>query len=34
MQPKPINRAGIEEMLTRRFFFRPSFEIYNGVAGT
>ena len=30
---KTFNRAALEELLTRRFFFRPSFEIYNGVAG-
>ena len=30
---RPFNRAALEEILTRRFFFRPSFEIYNGVAG-
>ena len=30
---RPFNRAALEELLTRRFFFRPSFEIYNGVAG-
>jgi hypothetical protein len=30
---RPFNRAALEELLTRRFYFRPSFEIYNGVAG-
>jgi glycyl-tRNA synthetase len=31
-EPK-FNRAGLEDLAKRRFFFAPAFEIYGGVAG-
>lgn len=29
----PFERSNLESLLTKRFFYAPSFEIYNGVAG-
>lgn len=29
----PFNRPAVEDVLARRFFVRPSFDIYGGVAG-
>ena len=28
----PVNRESLEDLLKRRFFYTPAFEIYNGVA--
>lgn len=30
---KKFSRANLEELLARRFFYRPSFDIYGSVAG-
>lgn len=30
---KPFDRAALEALLTKRFFYAPSFQIYGGIAG-
>ncbi|CAO3609161.1 unnamed protein product [Cunninghamella blakesleeana] len=33
MSQKPFDRAALEQLITKRFFYAPSFQIYGGVAG-
>ncbi|KAI7866662.1 glycyl-tRNA synthetase [Spinellus fusiger] len=33
MAAKPFDRPALEQLVTRRFFYAPSFQIYGGVAG-
>ncbi|KAL0090922.1 glycyl-tRNA synthetase [Phycomyces blakesleeanus] len=33
MEAKPFDRSALEQLVTKRFFYAPSFQIYGGVAG-